>query len=82
MKWISTSDAVFSTPYKSSESENMRVIYLGLTGLITTTFYGAAGAADEIGYEGVSVDDQSVLDGHRWRPDNPTPVVACDPPND
>ena len=72
----------FLDALKSSESEEMRIIYVGLTRLVTTAFYGAASVADEIGYDGVSVDDQSVLDGHRWRPDNPSPVLPCDPPHD
>ena len=72
----------FLNALKSSENDDFRIIYVGLTGLVTTAFYGAAGAADEIGYEGVSVDDQSCLDAHRWRPDNPSPVLPCDPPHD
>ena len=39
----------FLDALKSSESEEMRIIYIGLTRLVTTAFYGAASVADELG---------------------------------
>ena len=68
----------FLEKLKASNRARHRDIYAGLVGLMTTAFYGERAIwSDELDYEGVSVDNQRVLDNHRWRPDDPRPVPPC-----
>ena len=64
---------------KQGTSSNQRNFYLGFNNLICGAFYGDDGAWPELLYEGVSVDDQCLLQGHRWRPSDARPVEKCDP---
>ncbi len=64
---------------KDGSRSNQREFYLGFNNLICSSFYGDPGSWAELQYQGVSVDNQCVLQGHRWRPDDPRPVEKCDP---
>ncbi len=64
---------------QEGDSSNQRQFYMGFNNLICSSFYGDPASWTELQYEGVSVDDQCVLQGHRWRPDDARPVEKCDP---
>lgn len=61
---------------KGSSSDTARLLYAGLANLTCSIFYGEPAAWEELDYRGPSVDDQTVLEGHPWRPDDDRPV--CD----
>ena len=61
---------------KGSRRSTPRFLYAGLSTLACSNFYGEPAAWKELQYKGPSVDNQSVLKGHPWRPDDPRPV--CD----
>lgn len=65
---------------KDSRYAYKRQIYVGFANLFSNIFYGQEGVWKEIGYAGPSVDDDRVLDGHPWRPDDPDYVVPCETP--
>ena len=54
-----------------------RQLFAGAVRLITSFYFGHQNAWPSIGYRGPSVDDQTVLDGHPWRPNDPRPVEPC-----
>lgn len=64
---------------KEGTSDNQLKLYMGFNNLICSSFFGDPEVWPEFQYAGVSVDDQCVLQGHPWRPDDPRPVEKCDP---
>ena len=51
--------------------------YSGFLRLVSNFYFGHKNVFPQLGYAGVSVDDQNVLNGHPWRPNDPRPVVPC-----
>ena len=66
---------------QAGDTENQGKFYTGFTNLVVSFFYGHENAWCEIQYDGPSVRDQRVLDGHRWRQGGPDTVPCTEPPS-
>ena len=51
--------------------------YSGFLRLVSNFYFGHKNVFPQLGYAGVSVDDEKVLCGHPWRPNDPRPVEHC-----
>ncbi len=64
---------------KEGSGDNQLKLYMGFNNLVCSSFFGDPAVWPEFQYEGVSVDNQCVLQGHRWRPHDSREVEKCDP---
>lgn len=62
---------------RTGTSETQKSFYTGTLRLVSSFYFGHENVFPSLGYAGVSVDNQKVLCGHPWRPNDPTPVEPC-----
>jgi hypothetical protein len=62
---------------KTGTRDLQMTAYTGFVRLVSSFYFGHVNVFPELGYKGVSVDDQKVLCNHPWRPNDPRPVELC-----
>jgi hypothetical protein len=62
---------------KTGDRDLQKTAYTGFLRLVSSFYFGHLNVFIDLDYKGVSVDDQKVLCGHPWRPNDPRKVEPC-----
>jgi hypothetical protein len=62
---------------KTGDRDLQKTAYTGFLRLVSSFYFGHLNVFIDLDYKGVSVDDQKVLCGDPWRPNDPRKVEPC-----
>lgn len=62
---------------KTGNRDLQKTAYTGFLRLVSSFYFGHLNVFGDLGYKGVSVDNQKVLCNHPWRPNDPRKVEPC-----
>jgi hypothetical protein len=62
---------------KTGAKDTQRTAYSGFLRLVSSFYFGHENVFPQLSYAGVSVDDEKLLCGHPWRPNDTRPVEHC-----